>query len=217
MIQLTRSGTVLPDSGELMRLRDEFQRECWVRLPQLIEPALLEVLCSGLEQADFRPRVDKGIGAELCLEFCRTVASFSFLANNHQFFEIVKTIAGCDRIGYFLGRVYRLMEGNGCYDSWHNDIVGTRMVGMSINLSPRPYSGGLLLLRQRKPERVVAEIANTGFGDGVIFRLESNLEHRITDVEGSVSRTVFAGWFQSQPDFLSCLKEGQIDLHAKLT
>ena len=77
-----------------MRLRDQFQRERWVRLPQLIEPALLEMLCSGLEHVAFRPRVDEGIGAEVCLEFCKTVASFSFLANNHQFFEAVKTIAG---------------------------------------------------------------------------------------------------------------------------
>ncbi len=207
MIQLTRTGTVLPDAGELMRLRDQFQRERWVRLPQLIEPALLEMLCSGLEHVAFRPRVDEGIGAEVCLEFCKTVASFSFLANNHQFFEAVKTITGCDRIGCFAGRVYRLMEGNGCYDSWHNDMVGDRMAAMSINLSPRPHSGGLLLLRQRKPERVIAEIANTGFGDGVIFRLGDDLEHRITDVEGSVSRTVFAGWFQSQPEFLSRLTE----------
>lgn len=206
MIQLTRSGTDMSEMGELNRLSIQFQSEYWVRLPQLVEPALLEMLCSQLGHAEFKPRVDEGIGAELCPQDLKTVGSLRFLANNSRFFEIVRTITGCSRIGCFDGRVYRMVQGEGCYDSWHNDMAGSRMAGMSINLSPKPYSGGVLLLRERRSQAVIAEIANTGFGDGVIFRIAYSLEHRITDVEGSVPKTAFAGWFQSEPDFFAELR-----------
>lgn len=204
MIQLTRSGTVLSDvGGELKKLSDQFQREHWVRLPQLIAPALLERLCDRLELAQFQPLVHEGVGVELCLQDSQIVGSLRFLTNDQEFFEIVKTITGCGRIGSFDGRVSRMKEGSGCHDSWHNDLVGDRMVALSINLSPQPHGGGVLLLRQNGARQNIAEIANTGFGDGIIFRLAIELEHRVTDVEGSVPRTVFAGWFQTQSGFLS--------------
>ena len=98
-----------------------------------------------------------------------------------------------------MGRVYRMIPGSGHYDSWHSDMIGHRMIGMSINLSPEPYSGGVFQLRERDSEQILYEVANTGLGDAILFRLADHLQHRITDVDGTIPKTAFAGWFQSEP------------------
>ena len=86
---------------------------------------------------------------------------------------------------------------------------------MSINLSSEIYSGGVLQIRDCPSQRIVHEVANVGFGDGVVFRLNDSLEHRITDVEGSVPKTAFAGWFRSQPNVFSLLKTQLAELSSK--
>jgi hypothetical protein len=78
---------------------------------------------------------------------------------------------------------------------------------MSINLSREVYSGGRLQIRDHVSGEIVSEVANAGIGDAVIFRLSDRLQHRITDVEGTASKTAFAGWFRAQPDFMSLLRK----------
>jgi hypothetical protein len=77
---------------------------------------------------------------------------------------------------------------------------------MSVNLGRQIYSGGVLQIRESESGRIVHEVANTGFGDAVVFRLSHGLKHRVTDVQGGVPREAFAGWFKSEPEFLSYFK-----------
>jgi len=134
-------------------------------------------------------------------------AALLFLVNDKKLFQIIQTVTRCDQIGCFQGRVYRLNPGGGHHDSWHNDIGEDRLVGMSINLSSDVYSGGRLQIRDQASGEIVCEAPNAGIGDAVIFRLSRRLQHRITDVEGTASKTAFAGWFRAQPDFLSLLRK----------
>ncbi len=46
---------------------------------------------------------------------------------------------------------------------------------------------------------IVRDVALTGFGDTILFRLAETLNHRVTDVETGPSRTVFTGWFLRRP------------------
>jgi len=55
----------------------------------------------------------------------------------------------------------------------------------------------LLQIREARSKRILHEIANTGPGDAVLFRVDPGLEHRITPVTGSISKTALAGWFVS--------------------
>ena len=130
-----------------------------------------------------------------------------FLTNDQKLFEIIQQITGCDRIGCFSGRMYRMMPGRDHYDSWHNDMLEHRMVAMSINLSEGFYSGGLLQIRDRHSQQILHEVANLGVGDAIVFRLAHSLQHRVTNVEGAVPKTAFAGWFRSQPDFYQELRQ----------
>jgi hypothetical protein len=45
---------------------------------------------------------------------------------------------------------------------------------------------------------MLAEIANTGWGDAMLFRTSKQLQHRVTDVVGNEPKTAFAGWFKSE-------------------
>jgi len=104
------------------------------------------------------------------------------------------------------------MPGNDHYDLWHNDMVEDHMLAMSINLSSEIYSGGILQIRDKYSQRIVHEVANLGFGDAIVFRLAGSLEHRITNVEGTVPKTAFAGWFRSQTNFFSLLKKEPVEV-----
>ena len=124
-----------------------------------------------------------------------------FLANDRALFQFVELITGCGRIGSYDGRVYRMLPGHEHYDSWHDDIVGQRLVTLSVNLSPEFFSGGLLEIRHERTRRVVNRVANTGPGDGLLFRIAPFLKHRVTRVTGHLPKTALAGWFRSDPMF----------------
>jgi hypothetical protein len=80
------------------------------------------------------------------------------------------------------------------------------LIGISVNLSGEAFSGGRFELRATAGHERMWSMANTGPGDAVVFEISDALQHRVTDVEGHVPRVTFAGWFQSQPDFLDVLK-----------
>lgn len=187
-------------SGDLAALREEFQRRHSVRLKRLFDEALLTEVRNELDQGEFEERRHGTGHAELCMDRGRAPALLFFLANDLALFELVRGITGCERIGSFRGRVYRMLPGSKHEGTWHHDNVEGRIVAMSINLSESPYSGGVLEIRDSRSKRVTRRLANTGPGDAVLFRIASTLEHRLTKVEGDVPKTAYAGWFRSGSD-----------------
>src|SRR5438552_16205534 len=99
-------------------------------------------------------------------------------------YRLVEDVSGCRPISFFFGRVYRRLPDLAHHDSWHSDLVEGRQIGMSLNLSARPYEGGIFEIREAATERRLAAIANVGPGDAILFRIDPALEHRVTDVRG---------------------------------
>jgi hypothetical protein len=201
-MQLTRSEFVLDARQDYTALRVEFsQRQC-LRLPQLIDASLLSLVFKSIAATEFYPRTWNGVGDELCMAEDSIASSLlHFATNTPSFFEFIRTMTGCPRIGSFMGRVYRFVPGQG-HSDWHNDCFKHRLIGMSLNLSAVAYSGGIFALRERGSEEVLCKIANTGPGDALIFRIAPHLQHRVTEVIGNAPKTAFAGWFMSEPDFM---------------
>jgi hypothetical protein len=205
MIRITRTATrVTGTEADFACLRAAFDRDHHVLLPQLVDADLLEAMRQRLERGEFYERVHAGIGdnKELCLRAGTFAGAWYLLFNGQRLFELIQKITGCPRIGSFFGRVYRRLPSRDHCDAWHDDAIEHRMVALSLNLSPEPYVGGLLQIRDARRHTLLHEVANTGFGDALIFRIDPGLEHRVTSVEGTVPKTAFAGWFRSQPDFL---------------
>jgi hypothetical protein len=210
LIRLTRRGTeVVSDPAGLTRLRAAFERDHCVRLPGLLDPDLVRQLLPRIEKGpfeDFLHEYDEGdarvrIKKEVCLQDAATVCLLNLLPNDRPFFEIVEAITGCGHIGCFHGRVYRMLPASDHHDSWHSDAADHRIVSMSVNLTPEPFRGGELQIRDVATGRVVHEVANRGLGDAILFRIAPELDHRVADVEGAIPKTAFAGWFESEPDF----------------
>jgi hypothetical protein len=123
------------------------------------------------------------------------------LMNDRRLFELVEEITGCGPIGSFTGRLYRMMPQRNDYASWHDDLAYHRLVAISINVSTGAYLGGILQIRNRESGVIISEVQNIQPGDAIVFRLSPDLEHRVTEVSGGVSRTAYSGWFCSQPVF----------------
>ena len=225
MIQLTRSGTVVSGSSSaLATLRDDFARQHYVRLPGFLEPRLLRFIQSAVEQAEFEERVhlhahDKTPSAPDAAPWARDVTMKANLAqglldlllmNDAALFEAIEFVTAAERIGCFDGTVYRIDPAFGHYDSWHDDVGHSRVAAISINLSAAPFAGGVLQIRNAATGEILSDVPNPCAGDAVLFRVSPRLQHRVSKVEGASPRTVFAGWFCSEPvfDFRSAVSGG---------
>ena len=212
MVQLGRTRlNVSASADDLQRLRAHFDRHHCIRLPALLDTDMFGFIQSQMEHAEFADKTHQNIAVELCMRTNSALSLLYFLTNDRKFFELVQQLTGCDRIGCFLGRVYRMVPGAGHYDSWHSDADGHRMIGMSVNLSPHMYTGGVFQLRERRATEIVTEAVNTGAGDAILFRIADHVVHRVTGVEGTVPKTAFAGWFVSEPEFLSLLTPERVE------
>ncbi|MGH9544208.1 MAG: 2OG-Fe(II) oxygenase [Terriglobales bacterium] len=190
-------------------LRAEFDAVHCVCIPHLLEPSLLTFLEHRLERGEWQTRIHKDVAEEYTLHDSPALNLLHFIANFPDFRNLVQEITGCGPLRRFKGRIYRMTAAAGHYDHWHDDNFNNRLVGMSLNLSRRPFRGGLFRLRERESETILAQIANTALGSALIFRIADHLQHRISDMEGDEPKTAFAGWFRSDlPDLFE-------ELHTK--
>ena len=195
------NSTGLAVNGSTEALQQEFARNHYVHLPQFIEPGLLKIVMERVEAGEFVDRAHHGIGTEQCLVPGITTSILQLLFNDPALLKTVADIAACAPVKCFDGRVYRMAPSAGHYDSWHSDAGEDRLVAISLNLSPRPYAGGLLEIREASSAETRHVVANDGCGNAVMFRISPALRHRVTAVTGANARTAYAGWFRSSPDF----------------
>ena len=208
VIQLTRAGAFISTANdEVAQLRMRFAREQCILLPRLIEPDLLRTIQRRIDVSEFRPFDSDGIAHDSTLLDPLTIHLLFFLTNDPPFLQIVREITACMELDSFQGRVYRMDPALPDTDSWHDDMSENRMIGMSVNLSTTAFEGSRFQLRDRRSNQLLYEIANTGSGDTILFRLAAHLQHRNTPLTGSAPKTAFAGWFRShQPDYYSSLR-----------
>ena len=218
IIQITKTGTIFSGLEQDSRnMRTEFNQKHYLRLPSILEPSILQYIQPYIDQAEFNETVNpNGLGLESCIKTNPASHLLHFLTNDKDLYKFIEQVAGCEKIGCFNGRVYHVTQNHKNYDRWHDDYGSTRMIAMSINLSTEIYSGGYLQIRDAESKKILHEVTNTGFGDAIIFRIAPFLDHRVTDVEGKVSKIAFAGWFQAEPDDQAIIKRRFFQLRNNL-
>jgi hypothetical protein len=202
-LQVAKSATIgRPGDAECGALRAHFDAHHWVRLPGVLDPALLADTQSRVAAAEFVERRHTNVqppSVDLCMVPNAASALLELVFNDPAVFAAVAAMTGCGSIARFGGFVYRLAPQEGHAHHWHNDLVEGRLVAMSVNLGPGMYEGGLLEFRDRASECVLDRVSNTGPGDALLFRIDAALQHRATAVTAGV-KTAFAGWyFGDQP------------------
>lgn len=195
---LSRTDVTL-EKDEIAELQAQFRERHFVHLRGLLAPALLTVLTPHLDGATFRPATYEEVGSDLRMTTNGALEALHLAANDSTFLRAVETLTGCRPLRVFAGRIYRMVPEAGHKTDWHNDLLGDRLIGMTINLSRHPYEGGRFQLRHPGRDGLLGEVHNTGAGDAVVFRIARNLEHRVTDVTGTTAKTAFAGWFRPGP------------------
>ena len=202
MIHMTHAGLRVDASdGALDALRREFDVRHCLQLPGFVEPALLRVVRRQLATAAFYDRSHAGIGVELCLSEGPLSSGLEFLWNSPALFALIERITGCGALGCFEGRVYRMAPAHGHYHYWHSDVGQERRIAMSVNFSAAVYEGGATEFRRVDDGDPFHRVANIGFGDAILFRIDPGLRHQVTEVTGHEPKTAFAGWFRTRPDY----------------
>ena len=200
MIQLARDRTRW-DPAAAASARAHFDTHHWIKIRGLLAGPLLAEVQHAIRNASFTEVIHRGVtppSIDVCMEPNSTSALLELLCNDTTAFSAVEAITGCRPLTRFSGFVYRLSPGTGHHHNWHNDMIQNRRVAMSVNLEPSPYEGGVLQIRRRESEEILAEVENVGAGDAILFRIDAALQHRATEVTSGV-KTAFAGWFRSGP------------------
>jgi hypothetical protein len=199
---LTRDATRVAPRASWPALAARFGAERRLLLPGLIASDLRSLLLRRLDHARFEPRVAARVhppATDLKLRDPDLNGLLHFLFNDAAVVAFVRTIGGDRSITGFVGAVYRMLPDAGHRDSWHSDADGNRRVGLTVNLSVRPFAGGALSLRTRN-QVPLWTFANSGPGDGLLFAIHPELEHRVQEVSGEESKTALAGWFCKDAD-----------------
>jgi hypothetical protein len=195
MVCIARESTRW-DEAEADRLTRAFAGHHWVRLPQLLDPDLLESVLGRVAAATFRPRHHVNVdppSVDLCMVPDAGSALLELVMNDPRLLELVRRVSDRPDITRFTGFVYRLTPAPGHEHHWHDDDTGDRAVALSLALSSA-FTGGLLHIREKSSGRVIAEVANAVPGDAVLFRVSPHLQHRALPVHTG-QKTAFAGWF----------------------
>ncbi len=203
MIQLTQTA-VLSDPADIPRLAEEFAGTGCARLPGFLAQPLLGHLLEWLEATQFEQRNEVGhagvFGTTLFApETERSLFLLHFILNRPELYDIVGKVAGCPKIGNFMGRLHRTVGGTDQHIDWHRDAVEARTLGITINLSAEEYTGGIFQLRD-PAQKIRAEVGRAAPGDAYLFRIDQEWQHRLTRVE-SGRRTVGVGWFRTEPEW----------------
>ena len=201
LLQLTWRGATARDEDAVRAAAGMFRQCHCARLPSLLDPALLTSLQDQIDRGAFFTKRHGTAATELCLEPDAAVALLHFLVNDPALYRLVEDVTGCGTVRCFFGRVYRHVPGTDHHHAWHSDVTHNRVIGMSINLGRDAYEGGIFEIRERDEPSTVAAIANIVPGDTILFRLSEALEHRVTTLHGTASKTAFAGWFRREPDY----------------
>ena len=201
-LQITPGGVRVATDDERRRLAAAFDEHHCVRLAGLLHPTLLARLQARLARAGaWTPNVHhlvNGPSTELVFSDQVTVGLLAALFNDRVLFAAIEQITGSETIRSYAGRIYR-MDAGAHADVWHTDANGDYMLGLSLNLTDGVFEGGELHLRECGSKQLRAQVANTGQGDALLFRIDGALEHIVTPVTGAVPKIAWAGWFCRQP------------------
>ncbi len=198
-------------SRAIAKLRDQFRSQHYFRILGLLNSNFVDLVQRRIRSARWRFKLHKEVGStELCMRDNEVLSLLDLMMNSSRLFQFLNEITDCGPIGCFPGRVYRCVPGANHHDVWHNDVYGGRVLGLSVNLSERAYTGGILEMRYADTKKLLHKIGNTGPGDAIVFRLSPELQHRVTSVSGREPKTAYAGWFTKGSTLLTRLRRHRI-------
>jgi hypothetical protein len=183
-------------------LRTQFREQHFLCLPKILSPPLTSAILRRAGSADFSRQIVES-GVELAPGETRLHLDISTVFWQPHFLRLIERITGKGSFDTIAARLYRMDPGTDHHFDWHSDCTGTRLVGLSLNLSPEPYVGGIFQIRSEQRPREIFEFANRGLGDLLLFDIDPAKNHRVTPVTGKLPKLAYAGWLESRTPGLS--------------
>lgn len=123
--------------------------------------------------------------------------ALSFVLGNKFLMNWINQVTACTVSRHVLGGIARLQAVSGQQLDWHDDRLDTpvRQLAMTINLSSIAYAGGDFELRRKGHQDILFRHHHGEPGSIVLFRVDQQIEHRVTPVVTGGPRLVYAGWF----------------------
>jgi hypothetical protein len=190
-------GPTSPRVGrDIDALRLELRLRHAVVLHSFLDTDEREWIRRQLEQASFHQHTIEATGkTELLMTPNAISALLLFKLCDPEVFNLVEAVTGCAPVADFRGRTYRMVPGAGHFSPWHDDAVQGRLAAFTINLSPQPFDGARLQIKDASDDELVTELGELDFGDAVLIQISRAYQHRNSPLLGTAPKTSYAGFF----------------------
>jgi len=197
----TMTTQLLADPADL---RAAFERGNALLIDAPFAPALLRSLMARAANAHFVGDDVERIGTREIEAPQRVGGTISLLLARPAFREWLERATGLTPLRAVAGRLAQTRANGQDALAWHDDMDGNfRLLGVVINLSDTPFSGGQFEMRHFGNAQPFLSHRHEQPGAMMLFAVGPELQHRVAQVTSGGPRRVYAGWFLSQPEHAS--------------
>lgn len=125
--------------------------------------------------------------------------AITLLLSRAPLFRWLEQATGCGVITQVSGAVARTLPSHGDGLDWHDDLntpkSSSRRLAITIALDDLHYDGGLFEIRKVGCTEPLFSFKHEKAGTVLIFKVSTELEHRVRPLVSGGPRLVYAGWF----------------------
>lgn len=194
-----RLGTEILDDPEAWRKR--FSDVPAFAFDGAIAPDLAQRLVTEAAGATYADDDVRKVGTRQVESPQRVSRSITLMLGRRNWFDWIESATGCGPIKALVGRIAQTRANARDELAWHDDSDGLhRLLGIVVNLSDQDYEGGRFDLRRKGSQDNLFSFAHDRPGTMTLFKVGSDLEHRVTPLLSGGPRRVFAGWLTAEPE-----------------
>jgi hypothetical protein len=200
-VQIRATQTAIPDDPDFhAAAAATFARQQALVLPGFLDAAMQATLARVWRNAPFLRNEIKITGSRAVEMPARGGHLLQLLLNRGALRGWLERITGLAPLAVASGAIVRMEAGAGDHLGWHNDQGDpTRRMAITINLGDTHYEGGRFEMRRRGEDDLLFAHDHVEPGTALVFAVSKALEHRVTPMTAGGPRTVFTGWYLSEP------------------
>jgi hypothetical protein len=192
--------------SEISRFKAKLSTDFVVQVPSFFSAETVQkILAADISQLEkesvlIAETTGKYFGSESIVMDPKAHLLVHMILNQSEIIEFMQKVTNDPSLKSFRGRIYKMDPAKKHELGWHNDNVGNRRIGISINLN-EDFGGSAFQIREKGQASVRTEIRNGTLGSMLVFSIDSKLEHCLTPLEGSGIKMAVAGWFLANEEF----------------